>query len=64
MLELVDRIDLGSIGVTPREGSSPSSPIIVFEGGEIMEDWTRYRDGSLLETSNFPFKHPSGVRCL
>ncbi len=24
---LVDRIDLGSIGVTPREGSSPSSPI-------------------------------------
>ncbi len=29
VLELVDRIDLGSIGVTPREGSSPSSPIVV-----------------------------------
>ena len=28
VLELVDRIDLGSIGVTPREGSSPSSPIL------------------------------------
>ena len=26
---LVDRIDLGSIGVTPREGSSPSSPTYI-----------------------------------
>ena len=30
VLELVDRIDLGSIGVTPREGSSPSSPIVFY----------------------------------
>ena len=28
VLELVDKIDLGSIGVIPREGSSPFSPII------------------------------------
>ncbi len=27
---LVDRIDLGSIGVMPREGSSPSSPIYIL----------------------------------
>ena len=31
VLELVDRIDLGSIGVTPREGSSPSSPMLVLD---------------------------------
>ncbi len=30
MSELVDEIDLGSIGVSPREGSSPSSPNLIF----------------------------------
>ncbi len=35
VLELVDRIDLGSIGVMPREGSSPSSPISQYNRGVV-----------------------------